>query len=153
MSYKIEKKRIAPQTICYASGSGSASEIPKLLSELLPRVVAHVKEQKGQIIGPPFTRYLSMGETLEIQAGLPLQDPIPSGDGVEVAKLPGGEALVTVHMGPYDDLNEAYGAIAKHVQANDLTPGATMWEYYWTDPQEEPDPANWKTEIFQPIQP
>lgn len=148
MSYEIERKKIAAMPIAYGNGSGSAAEIPKLLSEILPRVMKHVQSSGGQPAGPPFTHYLKMGETIEFRAGIPLQKPIDGAGDIEAGRLPGGNVLVTTHIGPYDKLNEAYAAMAHHVEEHGLNAGDTMWEFYWTDPAEEPNPENWKTEIF-----
>jgi effector-binding domain-containing protein len=30
-------------------------------------------------------------------------------------------------------------------------PASTMWEVYLTDPEEEPDPARWRTEVYWPV--
>jgi AraC family transcriptional regulator len=32
-----------------------------------------------------------------------------------------------------------------------LTPSDEMWEVYLSDPQTEPDPATWRTQIFWPV--
>ncbi len=151
MMYKIERKTIAPQVVAYGTGSGPATEIPKILGEVLPKAMQHVKSKDGELAGPPFTHYLSMGETIELQAGVPLRGKISGSDSVEIGELPGGDVLTTVHVGPYDQLNKAYQALVAHVQKHDLTPGDTIWEYYWTDPEAEEDPSNWKTEIFLPL--
>jgi effector-binding domain-containing protein len=151
MSYEIERKTIAAQPIAYGEGSGSAGEIPSLLGEILPRAMKHIQASGGKPAGPPFTHYLKMGETIEFQAGIPLQKSIDGGDGIKTGELPGGEVLRTVHIGPYDELNKAYAAMAQYVEEHGLNAGDTMWEYYWTDPSEEPNPENWKTELFLPL--
>ena len=134
-----------------ACSKPNANEIPKILGDVLPKAMNHVMSNDGQLAGPPFTHYLAMGENIELQAGVPLRDKIAGSDAVEIGELPGGEVLTTVHIGPYDQLNKAYQALAEHVSKHDLKPGDTIWEYYWTDPEEEQDPSNWKTEIFLPL--
>ena len=32
-----------------------------------------------------------------------------------------------------------------------VQPLGPMWEIYWSDPEAEPDPATWRTEILVPI--
>lgn len=148
MSYTIEEREIPAQPIAYKVGAGTAAEIPKVMGELLPDVMGYLDEHGVTPAGPPFTHYLSMGETIQLQSGLPLKEKIEAGAGIKVGLLPGGKVLRTEHIGPYDHLNKAYQALAKYIQENDLDAGETIWEYYWTDPGEEPDPAKWRTEIF-----
>lgn len=31
-----------------------------------------------------------------------------------------------------------------------LTTGEAMWEFYLTDPENEPDPAKWQTRVVRP---
>ncbi len=65
--------------------------------------------------------------------------------------LPAGRAFEAMHVGPYETLPETYGAIMAKMQAEGLTPGDAMWEYYLSDPAAEPDPAVWKTLIIWPV--
>lgn len=148
MNYTIEEKTLIAQPIAYQKGSGSIGEIPKVLSSILPEVMKYIQDKDGQPAGPPFTHYLSMGETIELEAGIPLREPIQASGDVLVGALPGGKVLRTEHIGPYDKLSAAYQALARYVEEHDLNAGETMWEYYWTDPGEEPDPEKWRTEIF-----
>jgi effector-binding domain-containing protein len=64
--------------------------------------------------------------------------------------LPGGDAFEAIHTGPYDTLGETYGAIQQQMQAEGLTPSDSMWEYYLSDPEQEPDPAKWQTKVVWP---
>ena len=66
--------------------------------------------------------------------------------------LPAGPAAVTTHMGPYDTLSNAYGAIETWMEAKGQAPAGAPWESYITDPAEHPDPSNWRTEIYWPLQ-
>ncbi len=152
MSYTIEERDIPAQPVAYKIGSGTAAEIPKVMGDLLPSVMSYLEDNDITPAGPPFTHYLSMGETIELQSGLPLKEKIEAGAGVKVGLLPGGKVLRTEHIGSYEHLNQAYRALAEYVEANDLTAGETIWEYYWTDPGEEPDPSKWRTEIFLSIE-
>jgi len=65
--------------------------------------------------------------------------------------LPGGPAAVTIHMGPYDKLPEAFTAIQQWITANGLKATSAPWESYITDPADYPDPKDWKTEVFCPV--
>ena len=37
------------------------------------------------------------------------------------------------------------------MQAEGLTPGDIMWEYYLSDPETEPDPEKWQTRVIWPF--
>jgi AraC family transcriptional regulator len=75
-----------------------------------------------------------------------------TGDGdVRADTLPGGPAAVTMHVGPYDTLTEAYAALEQWIADQGLAPAGAPWECYRTDPGEVPDPKDWKTEVFWPV--
>ena len=58
----------------------------------------------------------------------------------------------TLHVGAYDKLPEAHGAIQQWVEEQGLKTAGAPWESYVTDPGEEPDPKDWKTEVFWPVE-
>ena len=77
---------------------------------------------------------------------------IQAGGGeVIVETLPGGIAATTTHLGSYDQLQDAYGAIQQWMESEGLVPNGSPWESYVTDPAEYPDPKDWKTEVFWPL--
>jgi effector-binding domain-containing protein len=82
--------------------------------------------------------------------------PILCDFGVEVTRIfeaagevyaietPGGEAVVAVHRGPYNRMNEAHDAIRKWMEANRRESAGHSWEIYG-DPT--PDPAATETTV------
>jgi effector-binding domain-containing protein len=47
-------------------------------------------------------------------------------------------------------MRPAYDAIEAWIIDQGGQPEGPAWEIYYTDPNEEPDPSNWRTEIVQP---
>lgn len=121
-------------------------------------VMTAVQQQNVQLAGPPFALYRGMPtDVVDVEAGFPLAAPYPGGgalaeeSGVTAGTLPAGRALEAMHVGPYETLPETYNAVMARMQAEGLTPGDAMWEYYLSDPATEPDPAVWKTLIVWPV--
>ena len=117
-------------------------------------VMGAAEQQHVQLAGPPFALYHGMPtDVVDVEAGFPVAAPFPGGDGggVTAGSLPAGRAMEAMHIGPYEKLPETYGAIMGKMQAEGLTPGNAMWEYYLSDPATEPDPAAWKTLVVWPV--
>ncbi|MHA7222585.1 GyrI-like domain-containing protein [Arthrobacter sp. RHLT1-20] len=117
-------------------------------------VMGAVQQQHVQLAGPPFALYRGMPtDVVDVEAGFPLAAPYPGGgaSGVIGGTLPAGRALEAMHIGPYDTLPQTYGAVMARMQAEGLTPGDSMWEYYLSDPATEPDPSTWKTLVVWPV--
>ncbi|MCR9159220.1 MAG: GyrI-like domain-containing protein [Nannocystaceae bacterium] len=151
MSHDIERTTLQPQPILYCPAQVEMAKIASVLGELLPRVFAYATQSGATMVGPPFVRYLNMAETLDIQAGLPVAPGAAATEDILLGELPGGTALTTIHIGPYDTLPTAYGALQARMKDDALRPSGAPWEVYLTDPGEVPDPADWKTQVFWPI--
>jgi effector-binding domain-containing protein len=120
---------------------------------LLPEVMAHVTAARGKIAGPPFSRYHSWSETeIDLEAGIPVQQPVAAKGRVASSELPAGKAVTCWHVGPYDGLGAAHAGLQAHLAAQRLQARGGAWEVYWTDPGMVKDQAKWKTQLFAPIE-
>ena len=55
------------------------------------------------------------------------------------------------HHGPYEGLPEAWGEFMDWIETHDHTPALDLWECYLTNPDSDPDPAHWRTELNRPL--
>jgi effector-binding domain-containing protein len=125
------------------------SAIPAKMGELFGELFGFVGRKGIQPVGPPFAYYYSFSpEKIDMECGVPVSIPIGGEGRVQAGKLPSGNALRAVHIGPYDRLEETYNAMMAYAKEMDLNLEEAMWEYYLTDPDSEPDPSKWMTEIF-----
>jgi AraC family transcriptional regulator len=77
---------------------------------------------------------------------------VGEGEGEVLAeRLPAGPAAVTIHSGPYDQLQAAYAALEEWIVANGFRPAGAPWEAYLNDPTDHPNPQDWKTEVSWPF--
>jgi effector-binding domain-containing protein len=133
-------------------------ELPTVIPQLLGEVFAWLGRQGVAPAGAPFIRYLviDMAAKLDIELGVPVATAV-SGDGrVAAGVLPAGRYATLVYTGLQDDIaaNAAllnWGAEQglvwdKWVAENGDGFGARL-ESYLTDPDDEPDPEKWETEV------
>ena len=145
-------RTLAPQPTMSIRGWTTAAELSQTIGQRLPAVWRYVRGVGGIIAGPPFTRYHAIdGERVDLEAGLPVRSALPARGEIKPGELPGGEAAVATHVGPYEGLPATGAALAKWVEARGRRAAGPNWELYITDPGMEPNPAKWRTEILKPL--
>lgn len=155
-TYAVVHRAARPAaTVTKTVTMATMSEIVDTIPSLLDWLAAHGQDPSG----PPFLRYLviDMAADMVVQAGVPVAVGIEGDERVEPDELPAGDYLTTVHVGAYDGLYAATGALLAHAGHNGLrfdkhpSDVGEVWtnrlEWYETDPVEEPDPARWVTRL------
>jgi effector-binding domain-containing protein len=129
---------------------------PEAISETMGPAFGKLFESVGRSggvpTGPVFARYFSMSEDVcDFECGVAVAAPFTGGGEVQASEIGGCEAAVGMHVGPYEELHETYAAMQAWLEAQGRKPSAVMWEVYLTDPDEVPDPAEWRTEVYWPV--
>jgi effector-binding domain-containing protein len=128
------------------------SELPQFFQRSYHATMAALQAQGLHPTGPPFAKYYGMPtDTADVEAGFPASGPVTAADGVIAGTLPGGKVVEAMHVGPYDTMEKTYHEMVAWIGEQGLTPSDVMWETYLSDPQTEPDPATWRTQIFWPV--
>lgn len=148
----VEEKRLEAQPAVVIQTTARQQDMGPAMSELFPAILAFVLESPAEPAGPPFCRYFSMGgEEWEFECGMTVTEPVTGEGRVEATELPGGDVITAMHVGPYETLGQAWGALEGWMQENRKVPGGAAWEVYWTDPGEVADAAQWRTELVMPL--
>ncbi len=154
MTAKIEVQDIEGFTALVIRRRIPRDAVAETLGECLPRVFEHAQQNGLRLASPPFARYpeVSLGGFV-IECGFAIADPseaVPV-DEIELIEVAPGRAAMAMHHGTYDTLPATYGAIEQWLQTQGMAPSGAAWETYVTDPGEHPDPADWMTEVVQPV--
>jgi effector-binding domain-containing protein len=107
--------------------------------------------------GPPFYRYAAfeMGEMLDLEVGVPVAFPVSGDEKVQAGFFPEGQYAVLFHTGSYDGLQQATSKLLDWAEENGIifqtSDYGKVWrariEYYLIDPNLEPNPEKWLTEL------
>lgn len=151
-TYVVERRDLAEQPAAVERATLSVSEISGWLGTAYREVAAFLALRGAGPAGPPFARYhrIDDSDRFDVEAGFPSSARVRAADRVTSVVLPGGSAARTVHVGPYEEMAPAYAAVTDWVRENGGEPVGDAWEVYYSDPEEEPDPATWRTEVVQP---
>lgn len=88
---------------------------------------------------------------IDVEAGLPITQAHATRGDIVGGTLPASKAVEAVHIGSYDTMQRSYEEIAGWMAEHSLIPSHEMWEFYLSDPAQEPDPNQWKTRIVWPV--
>jgi effector-binding domain-containing protein len=130
----------------------------KIIPELLGEVFAWTRQHGVVPVGPPFMRFhvINMAGNMDVELGVPVASGVPGDGRVAAGAIPAGRYASLVYTGVRDGIkaNAAlldWGAAQGLVwDRHDTATGdafAGRYESYLTDPDEEPDPKRWETEV------
>jgi len=141
----------------YRTTSAKGASAPSIMIQNYNGISAFMSENNIAITGMPFTIYNEIfpsGDVIMTNA-LPVREKIiVAGDNnVFSGYMPTVTAVKTTLRGNYINLGKARNEAMKHVQDQGYTLSKEKpFEVYVTDPKEYPNPADWITEIYVPIE-
>ncbi|NND94776.1 MAG: hypothetical protein HKN45_07895 [Flavobacteriales bacterium] len=108
------------------------------------------REPAGQPCGIYYTWDEETG-TSDMCAAIPVSDKNLKIEGFETVTLPSSRVVKVPYYGDYTGLSDVHLAIDDYIKANGLTQDGPVIEEYITDPETEPDPSKWLTNIYYMI--
>ncbi|MFC5826625.1 GyrI-like domain-containing protein [Nonomuraea insulae] len=131
-----------------------------LVADRIGEIVGWLAARGAAPAGAPFLRYDSIdmaGDRLVVQAGVPVATALEGEGDLFADVLPAGRYVTVSHHGHPDQLMDVTESMLEWAREQglewDMTEkdGAEHWgcrlELYNTNPMEEPDPANWDTDL------
>ena len=132
------------------------------VNALVPEVLGWLAERDIQSAGAWFYRHRVVGgmdEKFEVEVGVPVAVPV-EGDGRVVAGTkPAGRYAVRVHHGHPDNVRFTHQDLVAWATEQGSPPvrdgevWVGMFESYLTNPDDEPDPDRWETELAYLVSP
>lgn len=149
----IHAVTLKPQPIVVLERQATAEDLPAMLGEALQVVSDELAQAEAQPIGPAIVRYTNDGEaSVTLEAGFPVEAPVHGLKQAINETLPGGNAVTSLHVGRYDELDSVHQAIQEWIAREGKQSSGARWEVYITDPTVQHDTAKWQTEVYWPIQ-
>lgn len=135
MTYDIAIVEQPAQPTAVIHARVSMDHIPAFLQDALGEVAAALASVGTSPTGPPFARYEMFRDGVDVSAGFPVANRIEPTGRIESMTLPGGPVATTVHVGSYDGLEAAYGAVDSWIDASPYVIAGDPWESYLDGPE------------------
>lgn len=130
------------------------------VNALVGELVGWLEKRDETLAGAPFYRFDEIGDDTEpfsLMVEIPTESQLSGDERVQAGTVPGGTYAVTIHEGHPDDPGQSHAKLQAwpgeqgHELARSVEGDSDVWEgryeHYLTDPDEEPDPVEWSTEI------
>ena len=154
MGYVVETGTEPRQVYAAVRATVRMSEMGERMGPLFGKLFGWLGQAGIEATGAPWARYLTVGpDEVELEIGAPVAREVDGGDGIISGVRPACDIAWTVHVGPYDQMEPAYQAVLSWISANGRMIAGAGWEFYETDPDQEPDPTKWRTRIVYPLAP
>ncbi len=126
-------------------------KLPEFFGIAYSGVMAYLQELGETPAGMPFGAYYNLDmSALDVEAGFPVARVLPGKGESSASIIPGGKYISTLHIGSYDSMEPAYGALTEWAKKNSYEPTGIAYEYYLNDPSKNPDIIP-ETEIRLPV--
>lgn len=127
-------------------------EIADVMGPAFGEIMHVIATNGGQVAGAPFSIWYEWeDEIMEFDNAIPVDKSIKGTDRVIPIKTYQGKTAFVSHMGEYSSTHYSWGSLENYIKENGLETNGSPYEVYITDPETEPDPSKWITELYWPI--
>lgn len=128
------------------------SEMGKVFGPGIVELMTELAAQGIQPTGPVFAHHLkTTPEKFDFELSVPVSAPVKPAGRVQPSEWPSMVVARTVYHGPYEGLPDAWGEFMDWIETEGHAIADDLWECYITNPDSDPDPANWQTELNRQV--
>jgi effector-binding domain-containing protein len=128
------------------------SQIQSVMGPGLSEIMEAVKAQGIGPAGSWFTHHFKMNPaTYDFEICVPVTAPVTPVGRVKAGVFPAVNVVRTSYHGGYEGLGAAWGEFKAWIATNGHTTGPDIYECYAVGPESSPNPADWRTELRQPL--
>ena len=148
MRYEMQFVDLQAQHTAVVRGHVAQVDIAEFLGSAFAEIINVLDDQELHPTGAPFGRYRPTDDGFDIEVGFPCSDVVKPAKRVEASELPAGRMGMTLHVGPYDEVGEAYDALVAWLVDEGCVAVGQPWESYL----DGPEVAEPRTEVFVPCE-
>jgi effector-binding domain-containing protein len=128
------------------------NEIGRVMGPAMMEVMAAVSAQGLASAGPMFSHHFRIDPAVwDFEVGVPVAGAVSPVGRVKPGELPARRVVRAVYQGTYEGLGPAWGELIDWITAEGLEPAQDFWECYLAGPENNPDPAGFRTELNRPL--
>ena len=138
MAHDVKRVMCAGRPTAVVAQATTWNAFPALWPTLLREARSLLGDRSGLNV------MLYRDDVPNVEVGVLAEAPFAPSGRVTASWLPAGDVAMTVHRGPYEDLDAAHRAVLDWCKAQALAPTGVRWEIYG---HHEDDPAQRVTQV------
>jgi DNA-binding transcriptional MerR regulator len=153
-TFSVEYRTLGSYSSCAVEATIERDDLAEWWEYAFAEIAAALQASDTEPAGPRgglYEQRLFEEERGRATVYVPVQGQPPSRGKVRPFLVPGAEVAVTVHHGPHESIDRAYGALGVNVSEHDIGLDAPVRERYLVGPHDTSDQSLWETEIAWPI--
>ena len=130
----------------------STDEIGKIMGAGIAEVLTALKAQDHHPTGPWFTHHFHRPvDTFDFEICFPVAEPIQPHGRIAPGIWPAMAVGRTIYHGHYSGLPNAWRDLEQWMLLENHPRGTQFWERYLVNPDSNPNPKEWRTELNWPL--
>jgi len=127
-------------------------EISLKMGEMYGEISTYINNMGAEMKGMPYARYhLMTEEEIDLECGIPTNILVGDEGDFLTGTFPNTKCATVDYYGDYQQLEEGHTAIQKWIEKRGFEIVDAPLEIYITDPGSDPNPENWLTRIYYPV--
>ena len=154
MSYDINQHELRAQPVISIREQLAQEQLPAFFGRAFGELYAHLGRHGTPPRGEPFVVYHAFGPGgIDAEVCLPVPTVVPATDRITYKELPAMTVVETLHVGPYDELGQAYLVLDQWIDDHGFLAAGPVRERYLNEPGPGVSPATYRTIVQIPIAP
>ena len=154
MAYDINQHDLRPQPIIAVRERLDQAKLPAFFGRAFGELYAHLGRHGVPPRGEPFVIYHAFGPNgIDAEVCLPVPTVVPATDPITYQELPAMTVVETLHVGPYDELGQAYLVLDEWIDDHGFEAAGPVRERYLNEPGPGVPPQTYRTIVQIPIAP
>jgi effector-binding domain-containing protein len=152
MAYDISRHEVPDQPIVSIRDCVAQATLPAFIGHAFGQLFGHLRVLGVAPGGEPFVIYHEFGPSeVDAEVCVPIAGGVVANGTISARVLPGATVARTLHVGPYEELADAYAALTHWIGAHDVAVVGPVRERYLNAPGGDVGPSDYRTIIEIPI--
>jgi effector-binding domain-containing protein len=152
MGHHIATHHVEPQAIVSIRDRRPLARLPGFIKTAIPEILGRLRILGATPAGPPFVIYHEFGsQGIDAEVSVPVVRQVMATGRIRSRVLPAMTLARTVHVGPYEQLGDAYAALTDWIKGHGFEVAGPVEERYLNGPGDHVPSSEYQTEIEMPI--